>query len=173
MPLKPAMAAFHPRKPDPRDKRQVTCPSCGRAFDISAKAMSIRCPGCTRPLQFADLDVKQRLAGEIATMGRVELHPSGEINGRLVCGEFAVAGSFQGDALVYGKLHLQPGSLTTGTLTARALNATRGATLRARLAISPNPAPRGRLATLAQSQRQYRPRELKPTALHDAPLLTA
>jgi cytoskeletal protein CcmA (bactofilin family) len=163
MPLKPAMVAFHPRTPQPRDTRQVCCPSCGRSFDISAKAMSVRCPGCTRPLQFADLDVKQRLAGEVATMGRVELHPSGEISGRLVCGELAVAGSFQGDALVYGSLDLKPGSLTTGTLAARTLHAHHGATLRARLLISPAPAPRGRLVGLAKSQRQYRPRELKPT----------
>ncbi|MEM0915223.1 MAG: polymer-forming cytoskeletal protein [Planctomycetota bacterium] len=162
MPLKPAMAAFHPRQPQPADKRSVTCPSCGHAFEISAKAMSVRCPTCTRPLQFSDLEIKQRLAGEVATMGRVALHRSGEISGKLVCGELDTAGSFQGDALVYGRLRLMQGSLTTGTLTARAIATDPGATLRARLAVGPKPTPRGRLATLAQSPRQYRPRELRP-----------
>ncbi|MEM1209496.1 MAG: polymer-forming cytoskeletal protein [Planctomycetota bacterium] len=163
MPLKPAMVAFHPRKPEPADKRAVSCPSCGKAFEISAKAMSVRCPSCTRPLQFSDLDIKQRLAGEVATMGRVELHRSGEISGKLVCGELASDGSFQGDALVYGRLRLRDGSLTTGTLTARAIATDPGATLRGRLAVSPSPTVRGRLADLANSSRQYRPRKLRPS----------
>ncbi|MEM6333670.1 MAG: polymer-forming cytoskeletal protein [Planctomycetota bacterium] len=163
MPLRPAMAAFHPRKPDPREKRSVACPACGHAFTISSKAMSVRCPSCTRPLQFSDLDVRQRLAGEIATMGRVGLQRSGEISGRLVCGELDTEGSFQGDALVYGAMKLKTGSLTTGSITCRSVSAEHGATLRSRLCVQPKPVPRGRLVTLAKSPRQYRPREIKPS----------
>jgi len=85
MPLKPALAAFHPKGPEPRAMRRVACPFCGHGFDISRKALSVRCPGCTRPLQFEDLALRGRVEGDVSTMGEVELTEPSEMIGRLVC----------------------------------------------------------------------------------------
>mgnify|MGYP006276112299 CR=1 FL=1 len=139
MPLKPALAAFHPKGPEPRAMRRVACPFCGHGFDISRKAISVRCPHCTRPLQFEDLTLRGRVEGDVSTMGEVELTEPSEMVGRLVCTTFANHGRYEGSATVYGSIHLAPDSLTTGELTSRALRVDRGATLRGKLTIHPRP----------------------------------
>jgi DNA-directed RNA polymerase subunit RPC12/RpoP len=137
MPLKPALSTIHPKTPQPREVRKVACPQCGQSFEISMKAMSVRCPGCTRPLEFKDLTIRQRLEGDIATMGHVGLDTDGEMVGRLVCGQLTNEGRLEGKTIVYGSVHLMGNSLTTGELTGRSLFVARGATLRVRAQIGP------------------------------------
>lgn len=101
--------------------------------------MSVRCPACTRPLEFKDLTLRQRMQGDVSTMGHVELsHPS-EMIGRLVCGRFTNAGRFEGQAVVFGEIVLQGGSLTVGELSGKSLCIRHGATARAKAHIRPKP----------------------------------
>lgn len=139
MPLKPALSTIHPKAPQPRQVRRVACPQCGQSFEISMKAMSVRCPGCTRPLEFKDLTIRHKLEGDISTMGAVGLDTMGEMIGRLCCGQLTNEGRFEGKAMVYGTITLVGSSLTTGELSGRSLFVARGATLRARAIIGPKP----------------------------------
>ena len=155
MPLRPALATIHPRGPAPREVRYVTCPHCGSAFDISRKAMSVRCPQCTQYLQFEDMLLRQRMEGELATMGHVALSPPSEMIGRLICGQFTNEGRFEGIAIVYGNIALHGDSLTTGQLTGRSIHITAGATFRGKIRITPNPkaAGKGKRISLGHSLR--------------------
>ncbi len=139
MPLRPALAAFHPKGPKPKAVRTVRCPHCSAGFDISQKAMSIRCPRCTRPLAFEDLHLNSKVQGDVSTMGTVHLGQQGEMVGRLICGELDNAGRVDGKVIVYGRAELQPGSITTGQLSARSVLAQRGATVRLSAKIGPKP----------------------------------
>ena len=101
--------------------------------------MSVRCPTCTRPLEFKDLKLRQRLEGDVSTMGHVEVsHPS-EMIGRLVCGKFTNTGRFEGNAVVYGAIVLTDQSFTTGEWTGKSLTIEHGATARGRANILPKP----------------------------------
>lgn len=140
MPLRPALAAFHPKGPNPKDVRRVNCPHCGDAFNLSRKAISARCPRCTRPLAFEDLTLNSKVEGDVSTMGHVVLGETGEMVGRLVCGRLVNTGRFEGRAVVYGMIELAARSLTTGEIAAKGLLVARGATLRARAKIGPKPA---------------------------------
>lgn len=139
MPLRPALAAFHPKGPKPKAVRQVNCPHCSAVFDISKKAMSVRCPRCTRPLAFEDLHLDSKVQGDVSTMGAVHLGEQGEMIGRLICGMLHSTGRVDGKVVVYGKAELEPQSLTTGHLSARSICAHRGSTVRMSVEIGPNP----------------------------------
>lgn len=139
MPLRPALAAFHPKGPSPKAVRPVSCPHCSCGFTISQKAMSVRCPRCTRPLAFEDLHLDSKVQGDVSTMGTVHLGEQGEMVGRLVCGQLNSAGRIDGKIVVYGRAELQGHSLATGQLSARALCVHRGSTMRMTLKIGPNP----------------------------------
>ena len=139
MPLRPALAAFKPKGPKPKAVRSVSCPHCSGRFEISQKAMSIRCPQCTRPLAFEDLHLDSKVQGDVSTMGTVYLGGQGEMVGRLVCGRLESAGRIDGRIVVYGKAELQAGSRATGQLSARSFHAHRGATVQMSLKIGPKP----------------------------------
>jgi len=108
-------------------------------FEISRKAFSATCPKCTRHLQFQDLELTEKLEGDLATMGHVHVQAPSEIVGRVVCGQLTNEGRFDGRAVVYGTVNLTAGSRTTGQITARALIVPRGALFRARVHITPDP----------------------------------
>lgn len=139
MPLRPALAAFHPKGPSPKAVRPVTCPHCSVAFTISQKAMSVRCPRCTRPLAFEDLHLDSKVQGDVSTMGTVHLGEHGEMVGRLICGQLDSAGRVEGKIVVYGRAEIQGRSLATGELSARALCAHPGSTVRMSVKIGPKP----------------------------------
>lgn len=139
MPLRPALAAINPKAPKPKAIRAVTCPHCSQAFDISQKAMSIRCPRCTRPLAFEDLRLDSRIKGDVSTMGTVHLGEHGEMLGRLVCGKLESEGRVEGKVVVYGRAELEPRSLAIGQLSARSFCAKAGSTVRMTLKIGPKP----------------------------------
>ncbi len=101
--------------------------------------MSVRCPSCTRPLEFKDLTLRARMQGDVSTMGHVELSSPSEMIGRLVCGQFTNTGRFEGQAVVYGAIVLTGKSLTIGELTGKSLIIHHGATARAKANILPKP----------------------------------
>ncbi len=101
--------------------------------------MSVRCPACTRPMEFKDLTLRARMEGDVSTMGHVELDNPSEMIGRLVCGRFTNTGRFDGQAVVYGEILLSQGSFTTGEITGKCLDIQQGATARARVNIRPKP----------------------------------
>ena len=139
MPIRPALAAFSLRGPRPSELRRVSCPHCSHTFQLSFKAFSATCPACTRHLQFQDLDLTDRLKGDVATMGHVKVQAPSEVLGRVVCGKLSNEGRFDGQAIVYGEVELTAGSVTQGNITARSLSASVGANLVARVHITPNP----------------------------------
>ncbi|MEM6749528.1 MAG: polymer-forming cytoskeletal protein [Planctomycetota bacterium] len=137
MALKPPLTSWKPQGPKPADARQHACPYCGASFTLSRKAVSVRCPGCTRPLSFEDMDLQGRVEGELSTMGRVTLVDHAEMVGRLTCGSMTSQGRFDGTLQVLGNATLAPGSLTSGQVRARALSVAAGATLRGRVDLGP------------------------------------
>ncbi len=139
MPLRPAINTIHPRGPQPAHLRRVSCPACGKSFEVSQRAVSVRCPACTSPLEFNDLVLRTRLEGDVSTMGHVALAEPSEMLGRLVCGQFTNAGRFEGRAVVYGQVVLTRESLTTGQLSGRSLRIDHGATTHIKAEIRPNP----------------------------------
>ena len=139
MPLRPALAAFHPKGPRPKTVRSVNCPHCSCGFEISHKAMSMRCPQCTRPLAFEDLHLDSKVQGDVSTMGTVHLGGQGEMVGRLICGRLDSAGRVDGKIVVYGQAEIKADSLATGQLSARSFHAHKGATVRMSLKIGPKP----------------------------------
>lgn len=139
MPLRPALAAIHPKAPKPKAVRSVTCPHCSTGFDISRKAMSVRCPRCTRPLAFEDLRLDSKIKGDVSTMGTVHLGEQGEMVGRLICGQLENEGRVEGNIVVYGRVELASSSLATGQLSARSFHALPGSSVRMSLKIGPKP----------------------------------
>lgn len=136
-PLKPSMLTLHPRKPQPRELRLVHCQHCGKPFDVSRKAMSIRCPNCSTPHKLEDFTVKREHVGDLDTMGDIQLAEHSSMAGDLTCGHLAVRGRYDGAAEVHGPVELHPGSHTTGQIHARSITVEAGATLRAKVTITP------------------------------------
>lgn len=156
MPIRPALASLSLRGPRPHEVRRVACPHCGKAFEISSKAFSATCPKCTRHLQFKDLELTDKVEGDLSTMGHVHVQTPSEIVGRVVCGQLTNEGRFDGKAVVYGAVRLASGSRTTGQITARSLSAPRGALFRARIHITPDPKASAITRSVAE-RRAYHP----------------
>jgi len=139
MPIRPALASLTMRGPRPAESRRVACPHCGHAFSLSRKALSATCPRCTRHLQFQDLDLTDRMEGDLSTMGHVNVQAPSQIVGRVVCGQLTNQGCFKGRAVVYGPANILAGSRTDATLTARSLTVQRGSVMRGKVHITPDP----------------------------------
>jgi len=137
MPIKPSMLTLHPRKPKPREVRRINCPSCGHCFDVSRRAMSMRCPQCSRPFKLEDVIVKDEHVGELDTMGHVHLTEHSTMSGNLACGELTVDGRYEGAVEVHGQVELHKGAFLAGEVNARSLKVDRGATLRGHVRIGP------------------------------------
>ncbi|MEM7682235.1 MAG: polymer-forming cytoskeletal protein [Planctomycetota bacterium] len=137
MALKPPLTSWKPEGPKPADARDVACPYCGRGFVLSRKAVSTRCPSCTRPLSFEDMHLRGRVEGDLSTMGQVTIIERSEMVGRLTCGSMASLGRFEGQLKVLGTATLEAGSLTCGEVRAQGLSVDLGATLRGRVNLGP------------------------------------
>lgn len=143
MPLRPALSAlnkpFSQLGPKPREMRRVRCYHCGNAFEVSKRAMSATCPSCTRHFQFKDLNLNQKIEGDMSTMGHINLEADSEMFGRLVCTELTSEGRFDGDAVVYGPVLLENTSSTTGKIKSSSLTISPGAVCRVKLQVAPSP----------------------------------
>lgn len=114
----------------------MACPHCGHGFALSQRAFSATCPRCTRHLQFKDLELTDRLEGDLATMGHVNVQAPSQIVGRVVCGQLTHRGCFKGRAVVYGAAVIAAGSRTEANITARSLTVQRGSVMRGKVHIT-------------------------------------
>ncbi|MEM6551531.1 MAG: polymer-forming cytoskeletal protein [Planctomycetota bacterium] len=167
MPLKPALSAFRPRGPRPRELRHVACPNCSHQFTVSRKALTARCPTCTYPLAFEDVSLAGHHHGELSTMGHVELPPDAHFTGKLVCGSLHLAGHFNGSITAFGPVRIDPQHRPklTGSLTAKSLHAPRGSAFRATVHVCPKPDPAKVAAALSATHRlRHTPPPISPAA---------
>ncbi len=121
--------------PQPQTLRRVWCPECEHTFDVSARAMSVRCPRCGAGMAPSDLELRASIHGDVKIIGRVTIPADMEMCGRLLCVELESGGRFVGWARVGGRIQLRPGSETRGELAASSLCAEHGARLRVRATI--------------------------------------
>lgn len=160
-PLRPSLLSLRPRRPQPTSLRSVSCPSCGRGFDISQKALTVRCPACTSPLRLDDLVMRHDHHGTVATMGQVQILSHTALSGMIVCGKLASHGRFDGQAMVHGSVELSRESFTAGEIHARSLVVVLGANLRVKASISPKPLTGGG-AMVPSPVASHRPLQLAP-----------
>ncbi len=138
MPLKPSMLTTHPRKPQPREVRSLSCPNCGAPIEVSRRAMSYRCGKCSMPMKLEDVTVDQlNNTRTLNTMGHIHLTAHSKVDGELRCGELTVSGSYHGNAHVHGKVHMQSHSHCSGEINARSLTIDDGASFEGQLRIGP------------------------------------
>lgn len=123
------------RPPQPAATRQVWCPQCEHVFDVSVRAMSVRCPTCAAAIEPGDLQLTASIHGDVKVIGQVLIPASMELRGRLLCVQLVSEGRFAGRARVGGRIELRPGSETHAELAAAGLRVERGARLRGRAAI--------------------------------------
>lgn len=65
--------------------RMVQCYLCRRRFEVGAKAMTVSCPGCHKPLLVQDVVVKTLQAVKrLQTCGRITVQKKGRIIAELV-----------------------------------------------------------------------------------------
>lgn len=138
-PLRPALGSFSLRRLGGASMREVRCPYCNHRFQASERAMSLRCPSCTTPMAFEHFNLNERLEGQLATMGTVQLGPACQLSGKLVCAELTVSGRFKGQATVLGALRIKGRGAAWGQVAARSLVVERGAELRAKARVAPTP----------------------------------
>lgn len=123
------------RPPQPAATQRVWCSACGYVGQVSARAISIRCPSCTALLRPRDLDVGKSLRADLTVSGRVTVRPRKVLAGRLVCGELTNHGEIHAAVRVGGRAELHPGSSTTGQLVCQSLHIAPGAKLHVLAAI--------------------------------------
>ena len=119
--------------------RRVHCPACGHRFEVSRRAIVLRCPQCTGPVRLEDYTLRDQQEVELSTMGDVHVIAGATINGSVICGRLLNDGTLDGQLNIAGELELTPQSVTSGHITACSLHVRPGATLRARMTISPMP----------------------------------
>lgn len=69
-------------------KRTVQCYHCEHRFDVSAKAMTVSCPKCSKPLMVEDVVVKTAHAvRKLQTCGKVVVQRRGRVIADLVVGQ--------------------------------------------------------------------------------------
>ena len=137
MPLRPSLLARFPLGPKPRKLRRIHCPGCAHVFNLSARAMSARCPRCARGIKLDDLTIDQTVQGRVITMGQIHIEPDSNMKGRLACGTFVNDGRFHGEVTATGPITLRAQSKTSGRMLGRSLRVRRGARCRLKLAIIP------------------------------------
>jgi len=118
--------------------RRIACPACGRSMIVARRALSARCPGCTRPVRFEDVRIRGLTTGTLATMGTVEVTRRGRAQGRIDCGRLAVSGRVEAVVRVRGPVTMGPRAEFAGTLSARSLVIEPGGRFRADLCLGPD-----------------------------------
>ncbi|MBL0927644.1 MAG: hypothetical protein IBJ11_08330 [Phycisphaerales bacterium] len=134
-PPRPAAAA------GPGEPRALRCYHCWRDFTISPRAVSARCPLCTKGLQLADVVVTGvRRTAQVQTCGWVIVEPKGHLTasrieaglGVRVMGELRLAGAVgaaAAAAITAGPLILGPSARWAGNGSASRLLIDEGAVI--------------------------------------------
>jgi DNA-directed RNA polymerase subunit RPC12/RpoP len=66
--------------------REVRCYHCGKAFEIAAKAMTVSCPGCFKPVLVEDIVVRNAQGNTtLQTCGRLVVQRRGRVVAKKIC----------------------------------------------------------------------------------------
>ncbi|MCE9590492.1 MAG: polymer-forming cytoskeletal protein [Planctomycetes bacterium] len=137
-PIRPVFNLFHLRTPRPSKTRDVRCSNCSHQFEVSQRALVVRCPRCTHPVRLEDVTIRHEVHGDMHTLGNVRITPGSTVVGRLVCSQLVNAGKLDGQINVTGSIELMENSSTTGELHGQSLRVFLGANLRGKAMIAPN-----------------------------------
>jgi len=65
--------------------RDVRCYHCGKAFEISARAMTVSCPGCYRPVLVEDIVVRNAQGNTtLQTCGKLVVQRKGRVTAKRI-----------------------------------------------------------------------------------------
>jgi cytoskeletal protein CcmA (bactofilin family) len=84
-----------------------------------------------------DLDLLDGIRGEVDAKGTVVVGDGAEVNGDIKASGLVVWGAVVGALTIAGHVEIVPGGSVVGTVTARSLRVSDGASLRAALVINP------------------------------------
>jgi hypothetical protein len=116
----------------PRPPRTVQCYHCRHRFVVGGLAMTINCPGCSKPLTVDDLVVKALSAVQaIQTCGRIVIQKKGHVIARLVeaHGGIDVEGILEANVLSGGPVRIGPKAIWKGNCTAPSVHIEPGCTI--------------------------------------------
>ncbi len=119
--------------------RNVACPQCRRIVEAPRRAMTLRCPFCTAPLQLQDALVSRPVVGTVTTLGTVKVTRRGCVRGRVDCSSLLVDGVVDGRATVRGRTIVSSRGRVEGDLVTRGLIVARGGAMNADVVIGEPP----------------------------------
>ena len=114
---------------------QIACYHCGREQEVGRRAMTVTCKHCSKPLQVSDVQVKKYDARrEIRTVGTIVVEKKGKVVAKSVeCGGLVARGEVTsnsgGKTVVRGAILAGPKSTLAGTVEARSIEVSEGASL--------------------------------------------
>jgi hypothetical protein len=112
--------------------REVVCYHCNRAFEIGAKAMTVSCPGCFKPVLVEDIVVKNAQGNTtLQTCGRLVVQRRGRVVAKRIQASQGVEmlGTLEASVECEGKVRIGPAARWNGDCRAPALRVERGATI--------------------------------------------
>lgn len=116
--------------PQPAAQRAIQCYLCRRRFDISARAMTVSCPGCSRQLKVEDIVITNTQSyTRLQTCGRIVVKPKGRIIADLVEAHegIEVRGVMEAKAVRSGPVFIGPRAKWKGDCRATSLVVESGA----------------------------------------------
>jgi hypothetical protein len=122
----------------PDEKVLVNCLECGKENEVSARALTVTCRHCYKPLRLENIDVRGYDARRrIATAGFVTVEPRGQIVAdRVQCGGLILRGKVKAKRVeCQEELLIGPAGELVGEVTARTLAVGAGAVVDGHLTI--------------------------------------
>lgn len=104
--------------------RQVRCYACGHAFGVGVKAVTARCPECTKHLNLRDVVITRgAMLTRVETCGRVLVARKATLNAqRVIAGDgMVIEGRCDADAVSGGTVRLAKRSRWNGDCSAPAI----------------------------------------------------
>ncbi len=124
----------------PSDRITITCLYCEKRQEVAARAMSVTCKFCNKPLRIEDLRIKEYQARRsIDTVGTITVEKKGNVVAdQIHCGAMIVRGKIKGHITSRGPVLIGPESEVKGDVTAPALAVGAGAILDGHYDIGPS-----------------------------------
>ena len=115
----------------PEDLQTVVCLYCGKAQEVSKRAMTITCKHCYKSLQLEDVMIREfRARRQIDTCGIVVVEKKGHVeSARILCGGLVARGKIKGNITSRGPVLVGPEAEIKGDITAPTLAVGAGAVL--------------------------------------------
>ncbi len=110
--------------------RAVTCYHCHRGFDAAARALTLSCPRCYKPLRLDDVSIKGvHHAARLETCGRLVIERKGWVMAASIYAGAGIElhGALEAKAIVTPTLWVGPKARVRGDIRARALTLELGA----------------------------------------------